>query len=157
MPKYSVALNNWASGAVADTFATAIGLKAADTTGHRGRLRSLFVGPADDAPVDLNVCVKINRADNSIDGTSTAETPAKRDSLSIASVMTGGVNYTVEPTVYETNELWAADFNRRGGILKEWSPEDAPSWGPDQTLGILAAPRTASAATLTITIEWEEY
>lgn len=156
--RFAITAEDVATGAVADTFTTLIGLKAANTAGYRARLRSLSVGVSGDAPADRNVAVKIARTDNSGDGTNTAQTPVKLDAASRASIMTGGVDYTAEPTTYESTPLWAFDFNLRGGVLdKAWDAEDAPVWGPDQTLGILAAPRTANAESLTITAEFEEF
>lgn len=154
--KYSAVLSNLASGSSADTFKTLLSLKAGSTTGHRGRLISLEIGPADDSPQDLNGAIRINRADQTTDGTSTAQTPAKLDPSAEASVMTGGVNHTAEPTTYETVPLWEVGFNTRGSFFKEWLEADAPRWGPDETLGLLIAPRSNNQITVSATVVWEE-
>jgi len=155
--RYVVTCEDKATGAVADTYKTFVGVKAANTTGYRLRLRSLFVGPTVDSPVDRNVGVKVARTNNAADGTGTAQTPEPKSNQLRASVMTAKVDYSAEPTTYDTPPLWAAGMNLRGAILKEWAPEDAPCVGPNETLGVLIAPRSANAERLTVAVEYEEY
>ena len=158
--KFTVNFDDVATGAVADTFSKTIAaLRAAATTGYRCRLRALQIGPSDAAPADLNVGLQLQRIDDVSGGgvgTLTAATPVKKDSLSRAAVITGGVNYSAEPTVYG-DPLWQIDINRRTGFIKEWLPEDAPVINEDQLLGLLAAPRTAAAANLSGSLEFEEF
>lgn len=163
MPCYKMTFDNVATGAVADTFTTLAAIVAADTAGYRARLLSLTIGPADDAPVDKNVAVKLCRVDDvSAGGAGTATTVsganmAKADSESAASVISGGHTYTVEPTTYGTYPLWVGAFNARGGLVKHWDREDAPVIQRDQLLGLLAAPRDAAAITLSGTMEFEVF
>ena len=156
--RYAVTATNVASGAVADTFKTLAAVIAADTAGHRARLVSLAAGTADDTPQDKNVCVRLIRTDNTAAGTpGSSPTPAKLDTDSRASVLTAGINYSAEPTSLESTPVFAVDFNLRGGLLKEWAPDDAPVLNKNQTLCVQAAPRTPNAATLTITLVYEEF
>ena len=158
--RFSVNFDNLASGASADTFATIAALIAADTLGHRCRLRALTLGPADDAPVDLNLAVQIKRVDDVSGGGAgtkgSSPTPMPLDSESRAAVITAGTGYTVEPTTYG-DPLFQADMNRRNTILKEWSEEAAPVIHRDQLLGLLVAPRTAAAAVISGCLEFEEF
>lgn len=52
-------------------------------------------------------------------GTSTAQTPEKFAQSSAAASCTAGVNYTVEPTTYNTVSPVQFSFNQRGGF--RWS------------------------------------
>ena len=45
-----------------------------------------------------------------------APTPSKSDQASQASLMTAGVNFSAEPTTYETNVFPIFGFNQRGGM-----------------------------------------
>lgn len=153
-----------ASNAVQNTYETMAALIAANTAGHRCRLRSLFVGPADDAPVDLQVALKLSRVDAvSGGGAGTAASnpePQPKDSLQLAAVITTGIDYStggVEPTVYNTVALWQGSINGRGAVNKEWSEADAPVINRDQLLGLLVAPRTAAAVRLDGCLEFEEF
>ena len=158
---YSLTIEDVATGADADTFTTMLALKAANTTGHRGKLRRLVVGPSDDTPADLNLSVQVNKTGNTANGTGTDNVASanlpKADPAQRNSIMTGYYSYDTEPTTYDTEAPWRMDFNRRGGLIENWTHEEAPSWGPDETLGILLAPRTAAAARVTITLIWEEF
>lgn len=159
--RYAITFTDLASGSAADTFKTLLTLILANTAGHRFRVRSLQVGPADDAPADLNVAVRLARTDNSgaASGGSgvTAANIAKKDSLSRDTVATAHRGPTAEPTAYETEAAYQMDFNIRSGLMKEWTELDAPVVNRNQTLGLLAAPRTAAAIRLSGTIEYEEF
>jgi hypothetical protein len=160
MPKFVVPFDNVATGAAADTYKTMAAIRVADTAGHRVRLRALHVGPADDAPVDKCLAIKISRvADVSAGGagTSTAVTPAKKDVASTAALASAGKNYTVEPTTYETEALWQGAINSRGAISMVWSADDAPVVGQDALVGVLMAPRDAAAVTVSGSLEFEEF
>jgi len=161
--RYTLPFTDVPTGAVADTAKTLAALIAADTAGYRCRLRKLVVGPADDAPADLNVALQIKRVDDvSAGGAGTANsnpTPMPKDSLSRAAVITTGVDYVtggVEPTTYG-NTMWQIDINRRNSVIVEWPVDDAPTINRDQLLGLLGAPRTAAAARLSGTLEFEEF
>lgn len=162
--KYAVNCDDVATGAVADTFKTLLAIIAADTAGYRARLLKLIVGPSDDTPQDLNVALRLNRVDDvSAGGAGTANsnpTPRPIDSLSRAAVITAGEDYITggaEPTTYGTVPIWQAEMNRRNTLIQEWVPDEAPVINRDQLLGLLAAPRTAAAARLSVSFEFEEF
>ena len=152
------------TGAAADTFKTIAALIAADTAGFRCRLRSLSIGCSEDAPVDEPMAVQLKRvSDVSAGGAGTADsnpTPAPRDTLQVASIITTGEDYItggVEPTAYATEPVWAFEFNLRNSFIKHWEPDDAPIINRDQLLGLLATPRNATARELSGTLEFEEF
>ena len=161
--RYVLTFTDVATGAVADTYKTLAALLAADVAGNQCRLLALNIGPSDDAPADVNVGIQIKRiADISAGGagTKTAVSAANMGRPYVDTrdgVITGGRNYTVEPTAYETEPLFAMDFNLRGGFFKEWTAESAPVIKQDMLLGLLAAPRTAAAAKLSGSLEYEEF
>ena len=149
------------TGAAANTFITLLGLKLANTAGHRGRLKRLIIGGAGEAAKDVNVSIKIRRTDNSADGTSTAvnvNTIASKVSEQIASIVNAaGKNYSAEPTAKENGELARFSLNGRSTVIL--GPADfgtEPRWGKNQTLCIEGAPGEASAVTLDVGLEWEE-
>jgi len=157
---FRLPFNDLASGSSADAFKTLAAVIAANTTGHRGRLLAFSIGPADDAPVDENACVRINRTNNAGAGTAgSSPTLAKNDPGSRASVFTAGRDYSAEPTTYETEPLVNQDFNLRGGYAWKWNGDFKTQivFGINQTLGLLVAPRTANARRFSGWIEVEEY
>ncbi len=158
---YSLTVEDVATGVAADTFTTLLALKAAETSGHRGRLLKLCVGPSDNTPADINLSVKVNKTNNTANGAGSSNVASaaipKTDPAQRNSIMTGYYGYSGEPTTYDTQAPWNMDFNRRGGLIENWDEREAPSWGPNETLGILLAPRTAAAARVTITLIWEEF
>jgi len=160
---YSMVFDDLATGTTADVFKTAASLIVADTVGHRCRLRSLNIGPSDDVPADQNITVKVSRiADVSAGtaGTKTAVTTAnmaKKDPGSVDSLVSGGVNYTAEPTTYENESLFTQDMNARGGFLKEWSAKTAPIFTQDSLCGILVAPRATTAVRFSGSLEFEVF
>ena len=149
------------TGATANTFITLLGLKLANTAGHRARLRRLIVGGGGGAAQDVQVSLRLRRTSNAGDGTATAvnvNTIGQADAGSVASrIAAVGKNYSAEPTAYETATLGLAAMNSRATLAIEWGPDDAPVWGPNQTLGLEGAPGTATAVTLEVTAEWEEF
>lgn len=157
--RYRLTFNDLALSSSADAFKTLLGIVAANTAGYRGRLCAFVIGHSDDAPVDENACVRINRTSNAGAGTPGATpTPAKVDPNSRASIMTAGRDYSAEPTTYETEPLVNVDFNLRAGFAwKESDPDKMIKFGINQTLGLLAAPRTANARRVSGWLEYEEY
>lgn len=157
--RYRLTFNDLALSSSADAFKTLLGIIAANTAGYRGRLYYISIGPSDDAPVDENACVRVNRTNNAGAGTAgAAPTPAKNDPGSRASIMTAGRDYSGEPTTYETEPLINQDFNLRSGFV--WwkhDPNQMIYFGINQTLGLLVAPRTANARRVSGFVEWEEY
>jgi hypothetical protein len=160
MATYGLNVLSATTGATANTFITLLGLKMANTVGHRCRLRSLIVGGAGGASQDLMVSLKIGVTDNTGDGTSTAvnvNTIGKHDANAIASNVNAiGKNYSAEPTTVGTGLMGGISVNTRGTVVKEWGPLEAIKWGPNQSLVILGAPGASTAATLDISLEWEE-
>ena len=161
MAAYSVHVANIQTGATAGTFASLLGLKFANTAGHRGRLRKLIVGGGSGAPQDLQVGIRVRRTDNTTDGTSTSvnvNTIGTNDSNAIGSNVSAiGKTYTVEPTTFENGTLGGGSFNTRGALLLEWGPQEAKVWGKNETLVIEGTiGNGTTAANLDITIEWEE-
>jgi hypothetical protein len=159
--QYSLPFNNISTGAVADTFKSIAALIVANTVGHRARIRKLTVGFADDAPADRNVSIRLHRTNNATAGTagSTITTAAmpKKDSNSIDSLMSAGLNYSAEPTTFETHPVWQDELNDRNGLVVEWDEEQAPKVTQNQTMGFTAAPRAAFASILSGTVEFEIY
>ncbi len=150
------------TGAVANTFATLLGLKFANTTGHRGRLRKLTIAGGGGAAQDLQVQCRLTKSDNTADGTSTDVIAGllKVDPLSVASnVAAAGAEFTVEPTTKETDYYGLGGLNSRATLQHDWTndPAGAPQWGKNQTLLLEGAPGAATATTLVIGIEWEEF
>jgi hypothetical protein len=149
------------TGSTANAFITLVGLKFANTAGHRGRLRKLIVGGAAVSPQDVQVSLRLRRTDNTTDGTSTSvnvNTIGQADPNSIASNLAAiGKNYSAEPTTFATGMLGVGALNSRGTLVMEWGPDEAPIWGPNQTLCLEAAPGSATATTLDVTEEWEEF
>jgi len=156
MRRYAITAYDVATGAVAATYKSLLGLKAADTAGHRGRVRSITIGGYKATPQDHQVGVRLVRTDNNADGTATAVTATKLDADDEASNMTGKKNYTVEPTTLESIYLWEAGVHARGGIIKEWGPGEGPLWGKNQTLLLQATPGSTTAVSLVVGIEWDE-
>ncbi len=161
--KFTLPFEDIATGAVADVFKTLAALEIPDSLGNRIRVRSLIVGFAKDTPDDQPIAIVMSRiADRSAGtaGSSTAVTTAnipKKDPDSIDSLVAGERNYTVEPTTFETENIFADEINDRGGIIKEWDEEGAPKFTRDQLCAVRAAPRRALAASVTGTIEFELY
>jgi hypothetical protein len=101
----------------------------------------------------------LQRTNNATAGTagstiSTVNMP-KKDSASIDSLMTGGLNYSVEPTTFDANPLYDAALNDRNGLVKEWDELAAPVVNQNQTMCLRAAPTEAVASIVSGTIEFE--
>lgn len=160
MALYSVWVPAIATGASANAFITLLGLKMANTAGHICYLRRLVVAGGGAAAQDINVSIKLDRTDNTGDGTSTSvnvNTILSANSLQIASRVNAiGKNYSGEPTTYSGGIGFGGALNSRGILILEWPRLDGPQWGKNQTLGILGAPGAATATNLNISVEWEE-
>jgi len=148
------------TGASANTFKTILGLKFADTLGHRARLRKLVIGGGGGAPKDKQVSLRLRKTDITTDGTSTAvnvNTIGKSDPTSVASNIAAiGKNYSAEPTTMGTDTLGGGAMNDRGGLVLEWPGDDAPVWGKKECLCLEAAPGEAVAVNLEAYVCWEE-
>jgi hypothetical protein len=158
---YKLKVDGLVTGASANTYITILGLKLPNTTGYRARLRRLVIGGGGVAPQDLQVSLRIRRTGNTADGTSTAvnvNTIGDSRGGSVASRVSAiGKNYSAEPTTFENGALGGGPINTRATLALNWSADDAPVWGPNQTLCLEAAPGSASAATLEAALEWEEF
>lgn len=160
MGTFAIKVDGIVTGSSANTYAGLLGLKLANTAGHRARLRRLVVGGAGAAAQDINVDIRIRRTSNAGDGTSTSVNVNTIGSLNpnqIASVMSAvGKTYTVAPSTYENGALGGGSVNSRGTLVLEWPPNEGPLWGINQTLVIEGAPSTAAAVNLGIAAEWDE-
>jgi len=163
MSVFSVEIPQVATAAVANAFTTLVGLKFANTAGHRARLRRLVISGGGGAPQDEQVAIRLTRADNTGAGTATPvdlDTIQKNDPDSVASnVAAIGKTYTAEPTTKGTDLGGVGGLNARGILIRDWSndPGNAPKWIKNTTLCIDGAPGQAVAVNLTIAVEWEEY
>ncbi len=152
------------TGTTDDTYKTLAAIIAAATAGHRCRIRTLHIDPSDDAPVDLSVGLELRRIADMSGGTpgtagtsiAAADVP-KKDPSSIASLMSGALNYSAEPTAFEARAVYQAGMNARGGHDKFWEPDEAPVINPDQLMGLRACPRGSTAVRLCGTIGFEMF
>ena len=165
MASYNLNVPVCATRADATNFTTILGLKFANTAGHRGKLRRLVVGGDDTTVGDEQVAIAVQRTDNTGDGTSTSvnvNTIGKADSLAIASnVVAIGKSYNnggaaAEPTTMESGVVAGGVINERGTLVLDWAGDERPIWGKDQTLCIRARPKVAGILNLNVTVEWDE-
>jgi hypothetical protein len=154
---FTVSFRNVLGDATGDADTTIAAIIAADTAGHRCRIREIALGFSDDAPADLNMGVSLQRTDNTTAGTAVGSpTPEPLDSDSLAAIITAGVDYTDEPTTYG-DPLWAIELHRQNSLIKEWSQEDAPICSRNETVGLVTTPRTSAAASMSGHIVFEEF
>lgn len=166
--KYSFGFSSVVPGAaVADTYRTIAAIRLPANTppiGVRARITQISLGFAQDAPADIPIGVKLVRiADVSAGGAGTpglSGTLTMKDPASLQNNfgITAGLNYTAEPTAYETGPLWAIDINDRNAVIKEWIMDDEkPKVIEDQIIGLLVAPRTSTVVEVSGCIEFELY
>ena len=154
---FAATVYNAATGSVVGTFLGILGIKAANTTGHRARLRSLVVGGAAGAAQDIQVALRLVRSNNTSDGTKTDVTVTKKDADSLAANLTAAGPYTANPTTLESTFVWEGSINGRGVLVMEWSDDDAPVVQKNQTLLLQGSPGITTAVTLAATMEFEEF
>lgn len=154
---YVVTFDGIASGAVVGTYKTMAIIKAANTAGHRGRLRAIVLGFNDEAAQDINMALRIARTNNAGDGTGTAQTPAQLDPGMRATDLTAKINLTAEPTTYESTFLFEGGLNSRGAFSFAWPVDKAPLWGINQALGLLVSPGEAVAVKMAGALYFEQY
>jgi hypothetical protein len=155
MPRITIPFEDVDTGIVADTFKTMAALEIADNQENKWRLVEIMVGPSANTPQDLNVDIQVKRI-NDVSaggaGTSTAITaanlPLSEDDATPPVDLEGNVNYSAEPTTYETHPQWHGSFNARGALIHQWEANKGPVVKRDQLLGLLAAPQTTTAITL---------
>ncbi len=157
MPAFSISAYDVETGAVVDTFKSLLGLKAADTVGHRARIRSLTAGGAGAAAQDIQVALRLVRSNNTTDGTATAVTPEKLDPDSVAANLSGKKDYSAEPTVVASVPVWEGSINARGTLVKEWLPGEGPVVDRDSTMLLQGAPGITTAVPLSVAMEFEEF
>lgn len=152
------------TGASAGTYKTMAAVNVPNTAGLRIRVRAVSIGPADTAPNDRNWSVALYRVASVSSGS--AGTPGtsiaaasipKKDTSGPDSIAGGGTIYSAEPSTFEGNPLWQDDCNDRGGIIKEWDQNGAPKAIANQLMALRVAPRTANAAEISGTMEFEVY
>ena len=155
--KYAIAFRDIAGDAVADADTTICSAFTANTAGHRFRLREIAVGFSDNAPADLNAGIALAISDNTGAGTkANSITPEPLDSDSLASIISGGSDYTAEPTTYG-DPIWAIELHQQNSLIKEWSAEDAPVCNQNELIGLINTPRVATAASLSGHMIIEEF
>lgn len=164
MPYYTLPFDDIATGVVANSFKTAAAIIVADTIGHRVRLQSFYVGPADDTPLDHNIAIQIARIADVSTGTTgsgvavTSANMPKHDPGSVDCLASGVVNYSTEPTVFETKELWIGGMNMRGGLIVEhFDDDDKYIATRDMLLAIRIAPRSTTALRVSGALKFEVY
>lgn len=163
MGMYIIPFEGVATGATPGTEKTLALLHVPNTAGARGRIRELVIGPHDAAGQDLSFMFTLRRiASVTAGGAGTGTTVAaaslgKRDPGSPDPPFSGGYNYSAEPTTYETAAQFVAGMNARGGIIKEWGPEDAPRAEADMIIGLLADPATTTAMVVSGYLAVESY
>jgi len=166
MPHFGARFEDLASDTTDESYISVVGIKMADTVGHRLRLRSIVISgyPDGASPVDKQINLRLARSDNTSDGTATAQnvnTIAKKDPDSVASnVAALKTNYTAEPTTIDTDKLPLGTLNTRGTLVKEWTdPDEMPRITRDQTLLLQVEKNDGAASAILINadIEWEEY
>lgn len=161
MLSYTITFDDFDSG-VSDAYKTAAAVIADDVDKARFRIRSITVGPSDNVPPDANLSVILNRIADLLAGsvgtkgaaiTSAGMQRANADTQD--PLATGGIEYSVEPTVYETEPVYQMDFNAHAGLIKDFTPGTGPVINRDQLLGLRVASRTGTAIKCSGTIEFE--
>ena len=66
---YKLFVPGLVTGSTANAFSTLLGLKMANVAGNRARLRKLVIAGSGAAPQDVQVALKLQRTDNTADGT----------------------------------------------------------------------------------------
>jgi hypothetical protein len=163
--RYVLPFEAVALSATAGTYKTLAAIIVPDTPGVRVRVTALNIGPGNANPPDTDIEVKLNRIDDvsgGTAGTTTAVSAAnmgKKDSGAPTCTVSGAVNYTAEPTVYNTTEpQYRLGMNARASAIKEWiDPDDMPKGGADQLIGLLAASRDTTQPKISGSIEFEVY
>ena len=159
--KYSLPFTDLPTSSTINEKTTLAALIVPATVGYRFRLRALIIGFSKDTPDDQPVAITIQRISDLSGGTAGTSTAVstvnipKKDPSSIDSLVPGARAYSLEPTVYDPEVLFADEINDRGGIIKEWDEEGAPRFTQDMLCGLVAAPRQAIEARVSGTLEFE--
>jgi hypothetical protein len=153
MAKYALPLSGIATSGSAGSYKTIAALDAG-ASGHCGKLQAINIA-CQDNQVDDSLRVRVVRGNRDGTGTSTSDTPLKKDSRSRASGMTAGNDFSVEPTTLG-DPIFQTAFNGRSTLRIEFPPGREIEWQGGEQLCIQVAPDTANARTLEGAIEWEE-
>jgi hypothetical protein len=168
---YTLPFDDIACGATQNLYQTIAALKVDNTSGHRIRIRGLYVGPADDTPDDKDVGLQLARVDLSASGATagvaassiTAANMPKPDLGAKTAPAIGYVDFisptgAAEPETYEADPIFQRGFNIRQGLVREWGLEDEDLIVVPQNylIGLLIAPRVATAFSFSgeLTFEW---
>jgi len=146
---YSATFEDFGTGTSDNTYVTACNIIVPDTTdGHRIRLRKIWLGPASNSPADLNIGVRVMRvADISAGAAGTAGATVaaadmgKADPGAIDPFFTAGIEYSAEPSTYETEALFQDGLNAHATLTEYWGPDEAPIATRDMSLALLICPR----------------
>lgn len=161
---YTAPAEDVATLAVDNSYKTVLLIRNPNTAGMRFRLRRLRITPADNSPQDLNVGVRIMRIADYAGGTAgtsvstiTAVNMPKKDTNGPIADQLADIDFSDEPTVYESNALFTDGINVRGGIPIWWEEEEAFKFATNQACGILIAPRGTTIARLNVHAGFERY
>jgi len=155
-----------ASGGSANVYKTIAAVKVDNTTGARIRIRTLNVASSDDNPLDEAIRVQLIRiADVSAGSAGTFATtitavnlprtnPNDPDPFALARL-----NYSAEPTVFDTHPHDQWSFNDRGFLVDRWEQhdDDWPVALTDQLIALRIALSVASTAKVTGKIGFEMF
>lgn len=145
-----------------DEYKTLASIIVPDTADIQVAIKEIDIGPASDSAADENFILAVERIDGpTTEGTKTAITAANinRPHTDLPDPdWSAAKNYTVEPTVFETNPLWLMGQNDRGGFFKRWEDiREAPQARKNQIICVCiactAATPSANSWAGTITVE----
>lgn len=159
--RFAIPFEGVSTGSTPGTYKTIALVVVPDTAGYRSRIVEVDVHGADATLADEKIDLRVTRiADISAGGagTGTSVTPVKLDLSSRASVITAKVNCTVEPTTYESTNIWNGAIHMKSGIERVFGyTEIMPVLNRDEALGLLGSPLTANARKLSGQIIIEEF
>ena len=136
-------------------------LKLADTSGHRARLRSLYLCGGWAAADDQQIVTSVELANNAVDATGGADISDqihKMQADAIATRISSAKSQCAGmPTVVQ-RVAWQAVFNGRTPVFREWNnPQTAPIWGPNETLIVTGWVRAGNTIKIQPFLTWEEF
>lgn len=161
MAFYTIPFNDLSTSASADTFKTMVSAIVPNTAGLRVRIREVVAACADDTPGDTTLAARVMRtaaggAQGTAGATIAAASVPKADKGGPDSIASCGRDYSTDPT-YDTEPLWQTEFNSRGGLAKNWGPDDAPVVAANMVGGLALAPRNAAARKVSGSMTFETF
>lgn len=161
MAFYTITFNDLASSSSSNAFKTMVSAIVPNTAGLRIRIREIVAGCADDSPGDTTLSGRLMRttagaSQGTAGSTVAAASVPKADPSGPASIASAGRDYSGEPT-YDSEPLWETEFNSRGGLSKNWGPDDAPVVPANALAGLQIAPRNAAARQVSGTMTFEAF